>query len=113
MRRTLSATAVACAALLALPAASRADRHTQPADPVVAWNQFLLGIQATPGAQPATVHATYDLAIMHAAIYDAVAAIDHSAPRRTGSGSAPRAAHRFRPRSTPPRTARSRGSIRA
>jgi hypothetical protein len=79
MRRTLSATAVACAALLAAPAASRADKHTQPADPVIAWNHFLLGLQATPAAQPATVHATYELAIMHAAIYDAVVAIDHSA----------------------------------
>ena len=51
----------------------------QPPDPVIEWNKFLLGIQATAGDQPATVHPTYELAIMHAAIYDAVVAIDHSA----------------------------------
>ncbi len=51
----------------------------QPTNPVIEWNKFLLGIQATAGDQPATVHPTYELAIMHAAIYDAVVAIDHSA----------------------------------
>jgi len=49
-----------------------------PGDPVIQWNRILLGIQATTGAQPATVHPTYDLAITHAAIYDAVVAINHS-----------------------------------
>src|SRR4029078_884500 len=49
------------------------------ANPVVQWNRILLGIQATPGAQPATVHPTYGLALMHTAIYDAVVAIHHSA----------------------------------
>src|SRR3954453_9980180 len=49
------------------------------ANPVIEWNRFLLGLQATPGDQPAAVHATYDLAIMHAAIYDAAAPIDRSA----------------------------------
>lgn len=70
----------------ALPAAGRAktlaepsDTAHQASDPVIEWNQFLLGIQATPGEQPATVHPTYELAIMHAAIYDAVVSIDHSA----------------------------------
>ena len=48
-------------------------------DPVIEWNRFLLGIQATPGDQPATVHPTYELAITHAAIYDAVVSIDRSA----------------------------------
>jgi hypothetical protein len=47
-------------------------------DAVVQWNQFLLGVQATAGDQPATVHPTYELAIMHAAIYDAVVSIDRS-----------------------------------
>src|SRR3954451_25152116 len=37
-------------------------------DPVLDWNQFVLGIQATPGDQPATVHPTYELALTHAAI---------------------------------------------
>lgn len=92
MRRTLSATAVACAALLALPAASRADKPTLAADPVITWNRFLLGIQATPGDQPATVHATYELAIMHAAIYDAVVSIDRSAAPYRISVRSPRGA---------------------
>ena len=93
MRRaltTLAAAALGCSALAAaLPAASsaapeaRAAQGAPPAasaaNPVVQWNRFLLGIQATPGAQPATVHPTYDLALMHTAIYDAVVAIHHSA----------------------------------
>jgi len=87
---TLAAAALGCSALAAaLPAASsaapeaRAAQGAPPAasaaNPVVQWNRFLLGIQATPGAQPATVHPTYDLALMHTAIYDAVVAIHHSA----------------------------------
>jgi hypothetical protein len=63
------------AALPAAPAAPSPAGH----DPVLDWNQFLLGIQATPGDQPATVHPTYELAITHAAIYDAVVSIDRSA----------------------------------
>jgi hypothetical protein len=43
-----------------------------------AWNQFLLDLQATPGDQPATVHPTYELAMVHTAIHDAVVSIDHS-----------------------------------
>jgi hypothetical protein len=51
-----------------------------PADnAVIRWNRFLLDLQATPGDQPATVHPTYDLALMHAAIYDAIVSIDRSA----------------------------------
>jgi PAP2 superfamily len=87
---TLAAAALGCSALAAaLPAASsaapeaRAAQGAPPAasaaNPVVQWNRFLLGIQATPGAQPATVHPTYELALMHTAIYDAVVAIHHSA----------------------------------
>jgi membrane-associated phospholipid phosphatase len=45
-------------------------------DEVVQWNKTLLTIVRTPGAQPATVHPTRSFAIMHAAIYDAVNAID-------------------------------------
>jgi hypothetical protein len=48
----------------------------QSANPVVQWNRTLLVIVRTPGAQPATVHPTRSFAIMHAAIYDAVNAID-------------------------------------
>jgi hypothetical protein len=45
-------------------------------DPVTQWNKILLAIVRTPNAQPATVHPTHSFAIMHAAIYDAVNAID-------------------------------------
>jgi hypothetical protein len=48
----------------------------EPADEVIQWNKTLLTIVRTPGAQPATVHPTRSFAIMHAAIYDAVNAID-------------------------------------
>src|SRR5439155_22012859 len=47
---------------------------------VVDWNQELLRIVRTPGAQPATVHATRSFAMLHAAIYDAVVSITHDAP---------------------------------
>jgi hypothetical protein len=47
-------------------------------NPVVEWNRTLLVIVRTKGAQPATVHPTRSFAIMHAAIYDAVNAIDRS-----------------------------------
>ena len=43
---------------------------------VVTWNAALLVIVRTPGAQPKTIHPTRSFAIMHAAIYDAVNAID-------------------------------------
>ena len=43
---------------------------------VLQWNRTLLVIVRTPGAQPATVHSTRSFAIMHAAMYDAVNAID-------------------------------------
>jgi PAP2 superfamily protein len=44
----------------------------QPPDQVIQWNRILLGILRTPGAQPTTIHATRSMAIMHAAVYDAV-----------------------------------------
>jgi hypothetical protein len=52
------------------------DSPPQQVNPVVQWNRELLVIVRTPGAQPATVHPTRSFAIMHAAIYDAVNAID-------------------------------------
>src|SRR3954465_7348596 len=75
---TLSAAALGAAALSAAAAATGAA--AAPADPVVEWNRFALDLQAMPGVQPATVHPTYELAVMHAAIADAVAGIDRSAP---------------------------------
>ena len=56
----------------------RADASAQLANQVVQWNRTLLVILRTPGAQPATVHPTRSYAIMHAAIYDAVNAIDRT-----------------------------------
>ncbi len=47
----------------------------QSPDQVIQWNRILLGILRTPGAQPATIHPTRSMAIMHAAVYDAVNAI--------------------------------------
>jgi membrane-associated phospholipid phosphatase len=46
--------------------------------PVIDWNQALLSIVSTPGAQPANVQPTRNFAILHAAIYDAVNSIDRT-----------------------------------
>jgi membrane-associated phospholipid phosphatase len=46
--------------------------------PVIDWNNVLLSIVNTPGAQPANIHPTRNFAILHAAIYDAVNAIDRT-----------------------------------
>src|SRR5882724_13597026 len=56
--------------------ASYADSAAGSADEVIQWNKTLLTIVRTAGAQPATVHPTRSFAIMHAAVYDAVNAID-------------------------------------
>jgi PAP2 superfamily len=55
---------------------SQGDSSSQSVNPVLQWNRTLLVIVRTPGAQPATIHPTRSFAIMHAAIYDAVNAID-------------------------------------
>ena len=52
------------------------DPISASVDEVIQWNKILLTIVRTPGAQPATVHATHSFAILHGAIYDAVNAID-------------------------------------
>jgi hypothetical protein len=61
---------------------SKGGHATQPksesGQPVIDWNQTLLSIVNTPGAQPATIQPTRNFAILHAAIYDAVNAIDRS-----------------------------------
>jgi hypothetical protein len=44
--------------------------------PVIDWNQVLLSIVNTAGAQPANIQPTRNFAILHAAIYDAVDSID-------------------------------------
>jgi membrane-associated phospholipid phosphatase len=74
--KTLLLAATAAAVLTgANPAPAMADA-TKPVSQVVQWNRTLLVIVRTPGAQPATIHPTHSFAIMHAAIYDAVNAID-------------------------------------
>jgi hypothetical protein len=54
------------------------NSSAQPANPVIQWNRNLLVIVRTAGAQSPTVHSTRSFAIMHAAIYDAVNAIDRT-----------------------------------
>jgi len=51
---------------------------TEPTDPVILWNRTLLAIVRTPGAQPVNVHPTRSFAMLHAAVYDAVNAIDQT-----------------------------------
>jgi len=55
-----------------------ASLKAQPVNQVLQWNKTLLAIVRTAGAQPATIHPTRSFAIMHAAIYDAVNAIEGS-----------------------------------
>jgi len=58
---------------------SAAQQATAPGSGqlVVDWTNELLQIQKTPGAQPATVHPTRSLAILDAAIEDAVVSTTH------------------------------------
>jgi hypothetical protein len=79
MRRLWIPVAILCASLTVQVSTSYgADLETASANPVVQWNKTLLTIVRTPSAQPATVHPTRSFAIMHAAIYDSVNAIDRS-----------------------------------
>src|SRR3954453_12516965 len=89
-------TAALAAALSSAALAGPALADTAPAahNPVADWNRALLAILRTPGAQPATVHPTRSLALLHAAFYDAVVSIDHSAPAYRVFISAPRRASR-------------------
>ena len=68
----------AAGAMTSVNPGQAAPSSAQSVDPVVQWNKELLAIVRTPGAQPATIHPTRSFAIMHAAIYDAVNAIDRS-----------------------------------
>ena len=56
-----------------------AQKARESGQPVIDWNQNLLSIVNTPGAQPANIQPTWSFAILHAAIYDAVDSIDRSA----------------------------------
>src|ERR1700730_14314346 len=74
--KTLFLAGATVAALAAANLAPAMAQETKPVSQVVQWNQTLLVIVRTPGAQPATIHPTRSFEIMHAAIYDAVNAID-------------------------------------
>ena len=79
-----------------LQSAARAPvKHSAPAEsgqPVIDWNQILIGLVNTPGVQPATIQPTRNFAILHAAIYDAVNSIDRTHTPYLVSIRAPRAA---------------------
>ena len=102
MKRAIAALLSAAVGFFALSAAlpasssaaSSAPRSTIGVDAVVAWNRFVLGLQAVPGNQPATVHPTYELAIVHAAISDAIVAIDRGAKPYLAEVRGPRRASR-------------------
>lgn len=72
--------------------AARHDRVHASGQPVIDWNRVLLSIVTTPGAQPATIQPTRNLAILHAAIYDAVNTIDRGHEPYLISVRAPRSA---------------------
>jgi len=74
--RMLLLAATAVAVLTGAHPAPVMAQSAQPVSQVVQWNRTLLVIVRTPGEQPATIHTTRSFAIMHAAIYDAVNAID-------------------------------------
>lgn len=69
-RRTLLTGTVAALASAA-PAAAVAAPREAGSSTVIEWNQALLRIVRTPGAQPPTVHPTRSFAMTHAAMYRA------------------------------------------
>lgn len=82
--------AVGAAAVLAAGAYARKGQES--GRPVIDWNQALLVIVNTPGAQPANIQTTRNFAILHAAIYDAVNSIDRTHEPYLISVRAPRGA---------------------
>jgi membrane-associated phospholipid phosphatase len=74
--KTLLLAGTTVAVLAAANLAPSMAQATKPVSQVVQWNRTLLVVVRTPGAQPATIHPTRSFALMHAAIYDAVNAID-------------------------------------
>src|SRR5438128_6490859 len=78
MPRFWASLAIMFSTPLIYSASAYADSVVGQADEVLQWNKTLLAIVRTPGAQPATIHPTRSFAIMHAAIYDAVNAIEGS-----------------------------------
>src|SRR3954453_4419818 len=94
MRRVLFLTTLVLTAAGIALWATAPGAQAKPPDPVVAWNRELLSILRTPGAQPATVQPTRNMALLHAAIGDAVSAIDHSARPLLADVRGPRRASR-------------------
>jgi membrane-associated phospholipid phosphatase len=87
--------ALGAAAVLAVGAYAGTSQKpaAQPSgQPVIDWNQALLSIVNTPGAQPASIQPTRNFAILHAAIYDAVNSIDRTHEPYLISVRAPRGA---------------------
>src|ERR1700676_384968 len=80
---------VLSSALATKPSGNTANGSTASGAIVIAWNKELLHIVQTPGAQPATIHPTRSYAILHAAIYDAVASITRDASAYLFSTPAP------------------------
>ena len=76
MTKMLLTVALLCAGL-SLQGTGSAHASSDPGQPdqVIQWDRTLLQILQTPGAQPATIHPTRSMAIVHLAIYDAVNAI--------------------------------------
>jgi membrane-associated phospholipid phosphatase len=72
--------ALGTTAVLTTNAYARGKPHAVAASgqSVIDWNQLLLSIVNTPGAQPASIQPTRNFAIVHAAIYDAVNAVDRT-----------------------------------
>jgi hypothetical protein len=70
MRKLAIVVTVSCVALW--------SQTAPPANPVIQWNRTLLTLLRTPGVNPASIHPTRSLALMHTAIYDAVNSIDQS-----------------------------------
>jgi hypothetical protein len=81
-----TAAALAASAYAGTPhksaASARAPKHVvrtvESGQPLIDWSRVLLSIVNTPGAQPANIQPTRNFAIVHAAIYDAVDAIDRT-----------------------------------
>jgi membrane-associated phospholipid phosphatase len=73
-----TATALAQPAGYGKGSPKKTGKGHESGQPVIDWNQTLLSIVNTPGAQPANIQPTRNFAILHAAIYDAVNAIDRS-----------------------------------
>jgi membrane-associated phospholipid phosphatase len=88
----VGASAVLAAGAYARGPSDHRERAEESGQPVIDWNHVLLSIVNTPGAQPANVQPTRNFAILHAAIFDAVNAIDRTREPYLISVRAPRSA---------------------